>query len=56
MQLKAPQPTFLENLSSFSVPVVIIPAEFENAPALQLPPSAPGRSRSWSSSRQPRRS
>lgn len=37
MRLKAPQPTFLENLSSFSVPVVIHPAEFENAPALQLP-------------------
>ncbi len=37
MRLKAPQPTFLENLSSFSVPVVIHPAEFEGAPALQLP-------------------
>lgn len=37
MELKAPQATFLENLSSFSVPVVIHPAEFENAPALQLP-------------------
>jgi len=37
MHLKTPQPTFLENLSSFSVPVVIHPAEFEGAPALQLP-------------------
>jgi len=37
LTLKAPQPTFLENLSSFSVPVVIHPAEFEAAPALQLP-------------------
>ena len=32
MRLKRPQPTFLENLSSFSVPVVIHPAEFEAAP------------------------
>jgi len=37
MRLKQAQPTFLENLSSFSVPVVIHPAEFESAPALQLP-------------------
>jgi peptide/nickel transport system substrate-binding protein len=36
MRLKQPQPTFLENLSSFSVPVVIIPSELAEAPALQL--------------------
>ena len=35
MHLKAPQPTFLENLSSFLVPIVIIPAENANAPPRQ---------------------
>ena len=34
--LKAPQPTFLENFSSFSVPVVIVPSELAEAPAMQL--------------------
>jgi peptide/nickel transport system substrate-binding protein len=37
IDLKEPQPTFIENLSSFSVPVVIIPAENAGAAALQLP-------------------
>ncbi len=42
MHLKAPQPTFLENLSSFLVPIVIIPAENANAPPMQLTPVGTG--------------
>ena len=37
MPLKQPQPTFIENLSSFSVPVVIVPREIADAPAMQMP-------------------
>jgi len=37
INMKTPQPTFLENLSSFLVPVVIIPAENAKAAAMQLP-------------------
>jgi peptide/nickel transport system substrate-binding protein len=37
VRLKEPQPTFLENFSSFSVPVVIVPAEITSAPAMQMP-------------------
>ncbi|MSP48957.1 MAG: ABC transporter substrate-binding protein [Alphaproteobacteria bacterium] len=37
IHMKTPQPTFLENLSSFLVPVAIIPAENATAPAMQLP-------------------
>ncbi|NJO22426.1 MAG: ABC transporter substrate-binding protein [Sphingomonadales bacterium] len=40
--LKAPQPTFLENLSSFSVPIVIIPKENADAPPMQLKPVGTG--------------
>lgn len=36
IHMKKPQPTFLEALSSFSVPIVIIPAENENDPPQQL--------------------
>jgi peptide/nickel transport system substrate-binding protein len=36
MHLKEPQPTFLENFSSFSVPVVIVPSEITDAPAMQM--------------------
>jgi peptide/nickel transport system substrate-binding protein len=36
IHMKKPQPTFLEALSSFSVPIVIIPAEDENDPPQQL--------------------
>jgi peptide/nickel transport system substrate-binding protein len=36
VHLKQVQPTFLEQLSSFSVPVVIVPAEDENDPPQQL--------------------
>ncbi len=35
--LREPRPTFLEALSSFTVPIVIIPAENANAPPQQLP-------------------
>jgi peptide/nickel transport system substrate-binding protein len=34
--LKAPLPTFIEQLSSFTVPIVIIPSELADAPAQQL--------------------
>src|SRR5262245_4146353 len=37
IRMKVAQPTFLENLSSFLIPVVIIPAESVAAPAMQLP-------------------
>ncbi len=37
INMTTPQPTFLESLSSFLVPVVIIPAENATAPAMQLP-------------------
>ncbi|MBI1773783.1 MAG: ABC transporter substrate-binding protein [Proteobacteria bacterium] len=40
--LKAPQPTFLENLSSFGAPIVIVPAENTKAPAMQLEPIGTG--------------
>lgn len=36
IRMKAPQPTFLEKLSSFSVPVVIVPAEAKDDPPQQL--------------------
>ena len=42
IRMKAPQPTFLENLSSFSVPIVIIPKENAEAPAMQLKPVGTG--------------
>src|SRR5258708_10435817 len=38
VKMKAPQPTFLENLSSFLVPVAITPAENTSAAPLQLEP------------------
>ena len=37
IRLKKPLPTFIEQLSSFTVPIVIIPAENAEAPAQQLP-------------------
>lgn len=36
IHMKAAQPTFIEALSSFSVPIVIIPAESRNVPSQQL--------------------
>ncbi len=42
IHMKRPQPTFLTLLSSFSVPIVIIPASQENVPALQLTPIGTG--------------
>ena len=36
IRLKQPQPTFIESMSSFSVPIVIFPAEFKDDPALRL--------------------
>ena len=37
LKLKEARPTFIEQLSAFTVPVVIIPAENVDAPAQQLP-------------------
>ncbi|MSP48558.1 MAG: ABC transporter substrate-binding protein [Alphaproteobacteria bacterium] len=42
IRMNVAQPTFLENLSSFLVPIVIIPAENANAPAMQLTPVGTG--------------
>lgn len=42
LKMKKAQPTFLENLSSFSVPIVIIPKENADAPAMQLKPVGTG--------------
>ena len=42
IRMKSAQPTFLENLSSFSVPIVIIPKENAEAPAMQLKPVGTG--------------
>jgi peptide/nickel transport system substrate-binding protein len=42
IRMKTPQPTFLENLSSFLVPIVILPAENAEAAAMQLPPVGTG--------------
>src|SRR5580698_137079 len=36
IRMKVAQPTFIESLSSFSVPIVIIPAELRDVPAQQL--------------------
>ncbi len=36
IHMKQAQPTFLEKLSAFSVPIVIMPAEFEQDPPMQL--------------------
>src|SRR4051794_11575612 len=36
IRMKQPQPTFIEQISSFSVPIVIVPAEFKDDPAMQL--------------------
>ncbi len=40
--MKRPQPTFIELISSFSVPIVIVPAEEAEAPAMQLKPVGTG--------------
>ena len=40
--LSKAQPTFLENLSSYTVPIVIVPAELASAPAGQLEPIGTG--------------
>src|SRR5947209_8720800 len=36
IKMKEVQPTFIEKLSAFSVPIVIIPSEFEQDPTQQL--------------------
>src|SRR6185295_12719794 len=40
--LKEPRPTFLETFSAFTSPIVIIPKETADAPAMQLPPIGTG--------------
>ena len=40
--LKEPRPTFLESMSSITVPIIIIPKENENAPPQQLPAMGTG--------------
>ncbi len=42
IRMKQVQPTFLTLLSSFSVPIVIIPAEDKDVPAMQLKPIGTG--------------
>jgi peptide/nickel transport system substrate-binding protein len=42
IRMKRVQPTFIEALSSFNVPVVIIPAEEKDVPAQQLKPIGTG--------------
>ena len=42
IRMKKPQPTFLEDLSSFSVPIVIIPSEQKDAEPLRLEPIGTG--------------
>jgi peptide/nickel transport system substrate-binding protein len=42
IRLKRPLPTFIESLSSFVVPIVIVPAELADAPALQMQPIGTG--------------
>ena len=36
IHMKVAQPTFIESLSSFSVPIVVIPSESRDVPAMQL--------------------
>src|SRR5262249_46069412 len=36
IRMKKPQPTFIEEISSFSVPIVIVPSEQKDAPAQRL--------------------
>jgi peptide/nickel transport system substrate-binding protein len=42
INMAQPQPTFLEDLSSFSVPIVIVPAELTDADPLELEPVGTG--------------
>ncbi len=42
LKMKQAQPTFLENFSSFSVPIVIVPRENADAAAMQLKPVGTG--------------
>lgn len=42
IRMKKPQPTFIEDLSSFSVPIMIIPSEQKNAEPLRLEPIGTG--------------
>ena len=42
LKMKQAQPTFIENLSSFSVPIVIVPRENASAEAMQLKPVGTG--------------
>src|SRR5882757_7888617 len=36
IRMKKAQPTFIEELSSFSVPIVIVPSELKDAPAMRV--------------------
>ncbi|HTZ81180.1 MAG TPA: ABC transporter substrate-binding protein [Stellaceae bacterium] len=42
IRMKKAQPTFIEDLSSFSVPIVIIPSEQKDAPPMRLEPIGTG--------------
>ena len=42
IRMKKAQPTFIEDLSSFSVPIVIVPSEQKDAEALRLDPIGTG--------------
>jgi peptide/nickel transport system substrate-binding protein len=42
IKMKSPQPTFIEELSSFSVPIVITPSENTTAEALRMTPIGTG--------------
>jgi peptide/nickel transport system substrate-binding protein len=42
IKMKKAQPTFLEEISSFSVPIVIIPSELKDTPAQRLEPIGTG--------------
>jgi len=42
LALKEPRPTFIEAMSSITVPIIIIPAENKDAPAQQLPSMGTG--------------
>jgi peptide/nickel transport system substrate-binding protein len=42
IRMKKPQPTFIEDLSSFSVPIDIFPSEQRDAPPLRLEPIGTG--------------
>src|SRR5258707_13426673 len=42
IRMKKAQPTFIEEISSFSVPIVIVPSEQKDTPAQRLEPIGTG--------------